>query len=1165
MVEFVLVVLLAMAVLPLWFVVHVLGRLSSLGRLLEELSGSIGVQLSVVRRELVDAKKRLRRLRKKTARLAHRSAKGVGKVRPAAKSAPGTSRPAPGATPPVARPDLAGPGPGLSPAAASHATPTTPDLTLPVGPSDPSAPEVPPGAPLSGSSTPDPSPAASATVSPAPAPDIALEPVAPTAANDAAGGPSAVPASPPSPPPSPEPVAVPPAPAAPSPPRRARFDPETLYPILEEANEHRGAGSPPPSPARESSRAASRPPRFPAGAAAEAGGPVSFQPLAGEPPPPPAGPSWLEQIQTSLSGEEWESVVGGSWLNKLGALILVIGLALFLRYSYAEIGPAGRAAAGYLVGFLLLGAGLYMERQDRYLVFSLGLKGGGWAALYYTSYAVHALPASRLIESPAMGMLLLVGVAAAMIAHALQYKSEPTACLAYFIGYATLVISPRSDYSLIASLPLLASLLIVSFHREWDRTPLLGLILSYGCYALGYGDVFWRPPLPDALVSGKTILAIHWLAFELYDLLDTSRGRRPVAAAQAVFPVNAVGFIGVALMHAPSGDPHALAKFLGMTGLAYLVSTGIRAWIRPPSKFEPATDTLGRALAGSYEGAVTLTTALLSVSMFLRFSGFRLIAGFLTLAEMLFITGRQARQTYLRLLGIVVYELGALYGFHLMFTIEATRELYGITMKAWTPGLLLLIVVGYLDSLLVASDPVEPFEVQTRTGFSVSATLLTLACLGFNLRYQLVGMSWMVLAAVLLEVARRSWRPEFATQAVAVFALATGALAINNLARDAGPAAWEPWVALALPAFVTGFSAWRLRFRPRANLDADFLPPAASLTADVGVGCLLALLWLVLPPGLVAVGWGLVAILAGEIGYTLDWPRLRLHLHVGLALTLGRALMANFTLLGDTNGVSHRLLTVVPLVLAFGYEWLRMREEGPAKLTGWETAWQRWLLYPPTLLLAMLLRFECGRVGMVSGWAAMTAVLVGVGRRAQLGDLRGQGYLLAALTFLRCWGTDFLPPESLPGAFDPNRHDRLITGGLVVLAFFLAQFQLPRRDEGEGSSLAGFDLRFRSVFCVMGALLLTKLIYHEASDVTLSIAWGVEAAALLGAGFALRDRPLRLSGLMLELLCILKLLVYDFRNLAPPWRILSFCLLGGLLIAISWAYTRFRDKLREFF
>ena len=39
-----------------------------------------------------------------------------------------------------------------------------------------------------------------------------------------------------------------------------------------------------------------------------------------------------------------------------------------------------------------------LERRPRYLIYARGLIGGGWAALYFTTYAAHALDAARVVE-----------------------------------------------------------------------------------------------------------------------------------------------------------------------------------------------------------------------------------------------------------------------------------------------------------------------------------------------------------------------------------------------------------------------------------------------------------------------------------------------------------------------------------------------------------------------------------------------------------------------------------------------------------------------------------------------------------------------------------------------------------------------------------------------
>ena len=80
----------------------------------------------------------------------------------------------------------------------------------------------------------------------------------------------------------------------------------------------------------------------------------------------------------------------------------------------------------------------------------------------------------------------------------------------------------------------------------------------------------------------------------------------------------------------------------------------------------------------------------------------------------------------------------------------------------------------------------------------------------------------------------------------------------------------------------------------------------------------------------------------------------------------------------------------------------------------------------------------------------------------------------------------------------------------------------------------------------------------------LTVAWGAEGLALLAVGFPLRHRMVRLSGLTLLLVCILKLFLYDLNSLETLPRILSFMGLGLILVGVSWLYTRFRERIRRY-
>ena len=102
------------------------------------------------------------------------------------------------------------------------------------------------------------------------------------------------------------------------------------------------------------------------------------------------------------------------------------------------------------------------------------------------------------------------------------------------------------------------------------------------------------------------------------------------------------------------------------------------------------------------------------------------------------------------------------------------------------------------------------------------------------------------------------------------------------------------------------------------------------------------------------------------------------------------------------------------------------------------------------------------------------------------------------------------------------------------------------------------------MFSVMATLLLATLLFHETSAGLLTVAWGVQGAALLGTGFLAGDRVFRRSGLLLLAVCTTKAFAYDFRALDAFSRILSFIVLGLLMLITSWVYARYRERLHRY-
>ena len=172
-----------------------------------------------------------------------------------------------------------------------------------------------------------------------------------------------------------------------------------------------------------------REPAAPAPRAASAAAP-SFMPVSGS-----------STVVPSRSSQEWEALLGGNWLNKAGVLVLVVGIALALGYSFTRLGPWGRVSISLIASLTLLAGGRMLEPREPYRIFARGLLGGGWAALYVTVFAMHAVDAARVIPSSIAGGILLLAVAVGMIVHSLRYRSETVTGVAYFVGFATLAIT----------------------------------------------------------------------------------------------------------------------------------------------------------------------------------------------------------------------------------------------------------------------------------------------------------------------------------------------------------------------------------------------------------------------------------------------------------------------------------------------------------------------------------------------------------------------------------------------------------------------------------------------------------------------------------------------------------------------------------------------------
>lgn len=87
---------------------------------------------------------------------------------------------------------------------------------------------------------------------------------------------------------------------------------------------------------------------------------------------------------------------------------------------------------------------------------------------------------------------------------------------------------------------------------------------------------------------------------------------------------------------------------------------------------------------------------------------------------------------------------------------------------------------------------------------------------------------------------------------------------------------------------------------------------------------------------------------------------------------------------------------------------------------------------------------------------------------------------------------------------------------------------------------------------------------RNAKNLTVSLIWTLYAAILMTVGIMKRFRSARLLSMALFGLVVLKVFVYDIRELADIYRIVAFIVLGVILLVVSFLFYRYKAEIKKF-
>ncbi|MHA3771361.1 DUF2339 domain-containing protein [Verrucomicrobiota bacterium sgz303538] len=850
------------------------------------------------------------------------------------------------------------------------------------------------------------------------------------------------------------------------------------------------------------------------------------------PPPPPSASKSTEpeSAPEAQPGDSWELAFGTVWLARIGIVILITGLVFLGNYAWqhivSQLGAGGKVTLLYLAGALLAGIGAWLERgKETMRNYARVLMAGGAATVYYTTYAAHYVERLRVIESPLLGGTLLLAMAAGFIAWADRRRSEGLALLAVLLAYYTSAINAIGSFTLFSSLLLTGTAVFFLVKHRWAALGWASIIGTYGSYA------FWRwhhavdwsayagrtETLPSLIALG--FLLGYWALFSTAAFVGKENA---IASARPVLFVSANNgaFFALAAHQIGTRHPDSFWLLALVFGGVLLGLSALARW-----KWEESPSLESAYLA---QGLALVTLGLIS-----KLTGSQL-ALVLTFESALLLTGAGGRRGWLYQIAAALTAAGA--------TGIAAFEIDHSPHLALTLG-------GTVATVMIGNA----WWLKQRRGQLMSATWSWRAAWFAGLGLALLGqIAWeqvpfagrpaaLACIAVLTTAAAPSLRlPELLLGqillgwAVIMYGSGRGSLLSS---------AWTPPVLLAA---LLGLEQWWQRQRS-FQLESASLAVMQLFCAIGGivVGCC----WLrdYFPDE----GW-MVATSAAAIVTLLYGAATRAWATalVGQVFTL----IAAKAFLLNLWSVDASVLVAITPVVAVAVVGVVIEQIGrhyanalPEGLTVHTLA--RVYRFAATAGIALWALRYISNDWLLPFFAGLGAVLVLVGTVTRSYERVITGAFFHAVALLTLWAR-----------FDVS----MTWPGLLSILAVPASFRIARHWAG-AEPFVSEDMRqtFTAAATASAWLWVTRWTNSTNGTQGLTVAWSTLALLTFAAGLGLRERVYRLAGFGILALAISRVFLIDVWRLETLYRILSFLVLGAVLLLLGFVYSRYAERIRR--
>ena len=934
---------------------------------------------------------------------------------------------------------------------------------------------------------------------------------------------------------------------------------------------------------------------------------------AAEPPEPKEEPSVVSgarepvvarKVHTAFAKagtKEWwkriEEKAGKHWITWVGAVVLFLSVGLFLKYAFEHewLGPTGRVILGVIGGVVVVAVGeRFIRRGMRPL--GQGLVGGGLAILYislYASYGIYDI----LPHTLTFGFMVLV--TAGGMALAVAHNAVVISTLSVIGGLLTPVMlrtgqDPRD--ALFAYLLLLdVGVLGVAFFKRWRLLDVLAFVGTWLFFSFWFFSFY----TPKAVRPATLWLVGFYLVFLFLPYVYHIRKRLTIPGERFFMAVsNAVVVLVYGFLILHEFHKNTLGILTATMSVSYLllgslarrrIPTDIKAvfaFIAMSVTFLTLTvpillDLNGVTIAWAIEAPLLLYLAYKYAFLPVRLGS---ILPLLLAAGRIFITHSPLHTEPFTPIfnasfgtAIFVALAGAAYTvIHHLHTEVSTAIDRGFKTAVGIGSAFLALVVVHMEVWQWLHLSGNGEYVLWATALIWAAGALAFLAAGLRLRSVYTRLSGFVALGVVLFLEVWDYGEGVGYEGLMFF---NG----RFLAAVAG----------ILVVFAYAVVYRRLKERCTKDERAASIPLyGIAIFASILLVSFETWQWLVAHEYHYLSRWLLPLVwVGGSAGYLGSGLKLRAKglrmfglvvLFVALVLTVyGYSVKSGDKWLLFFNGRFISALVVVLTFFAYSFvyrRWSRLcsKEESILSvvlhsagilLSTLLVSTEMWLYLDPrgyTYLARCLLPiiWSAGAVGCLEGGIRLRSV-----------HLRRMGLVLLSVAGgLAAVGYGY----EIESGYILFLNGRFVAVLATLFTAFAYGFTLRRLREacGREGEVTGAVIYATATLQFLIMLSIETYLYcintideperaRWVGQMSLSVLWGIYATALLSIGFWRKVRPLRLSALGLFGLTAAKLVIIDMANVKDVYRIISFFVLGMLMVGASYLYHRVEKRLQE--